>query len=324
MAVAAVYKLYDSPATPNPAGGRIRKSLVAYLSFVFLYFGFIVLSQGFTYSREFHLFFLLCVLIAIGINSILYSSTLSFFAIRGRLSRNVLLVGAGTDGRKFMKATEAPVSGYKVIGVFDDDERKARQLNGLYLGKVSELGEWLKKKDKFLKVDEIVVALPPVKMDVIQEVIGAAERNFLNVKLIPPLRNLYPGLSFRLEHLDGIPLMVRREDKMSYLHNRIVKRIMDIVISLLALVIVFPFLYIISLILIKFSSPGPVFFKQKRKGYRGDVFTCYKFRTMKVVPQEVADELQATPDDPRKTKVGDFYRRKNLDEFPQFINVLKG
>jgi len=324
VAVAAVYKLYDSPTVPNPAGGRIRKSLMAYLSFVFLYFGFIVLSQGFSYSREFHLFFLLCVLVVVGFNSVLYSSALSFFAIRGRLSRSVLLVGAGVDGRRFIKATEAPVSGYKVVGVFDDDEKKAVHLNGLYLGKVSHMAEWLRGRDKSLKVDEIVVALPPAKMGVIQEVIRTAESHFLGVKLIPPLRNLYPGLSYRLEHLDGVPLMVRREDRMSYLHNRVLKRVLDIIVSLIALVFVFPFLYIASLVLIKLSSPGPVFFKQRRKGYRGDVFTCYKFRTMKVVPQELADEIQATPDDPRKTKVGDFYRRKNLDEFPQFINVLKG
>jgi FlaA1/EpsC-like NDP-sugar epimerase len=92
-----------------------------------------------------------------------------------------LLVGAGVDGRRFIKATEAPVSGYRVVGVFDDDEKKAVHLNGLYLGKVSRIAEWLKGKDKSLKVDEIVVALPPTKMDVIQEIIRAAEGHFLQI-----------------------------------------------------------------------------------------------------------------------------------------------
>lgn len=74
--------------------------------------------------------------------------------------------------------------------------------------------------------------------------------------------------------------------------------------------------------MIKLSSPGPILFKQKRTGLYGQDFRCYKFRTMKVNAQ--ADSLQAVKGDPRKTKVGDFLRRTNLDEFPQFINVLRG
>ena len=84
----------------------------------------------------------------------------------------------------------------------------------------------------------------------------------------------------------------------------------------------FPFIYLFVAIVIKITSPGPVFFKQKRNGINGKEFYCYKFRSMKV--NALADTLQATEHDPRKTKFGDFMRKTNIDELPQFINVLKG
>lgn len=100
------------------------------------------------------------------------------------------------------------------------------------------------------------------------------------------------------------------------------KRIFDIMASLLFLCTLFPFLYIIIGMVIKADSPGPILFKQQRHGKDGRVFTCLKFRTMKL--NEEADTLQATGHDGRITKFGNFLRKTSLDELPQFINVLKG
>ena len=94
------------------------------------------------------------------------------------------------------------------------------------------------------------------------------------------------------------------------------------VFSSLFLVTVFPFVYLIVGSIIKLTSPGPVFFKQMRTGLNGVDFVCYKFRSMKV--NDEADSKQATADDPRKTRFGNFLRRSNIDELPQFINVFKG
>ena len=109
---------------------------------------------------------------------------------------------------------------------------------------------------------------------------------------------------------------------MQHLHNRLIKRLFDIVVSLIAIVIVSATILIPIIIAIKLSSKGPILFKQKRTGYRGREFVCLKFRTMKVNAD--ADTRQATKDDPRKTKVGDFLRKTSLDELPQFLNVLYG
>ena len=96
----------------------------------------------------------------------------------------------------------------------------------------------------------------------------------------------------------------------------------DVICSSVFLCTLFPFIYLIVAIITKLTSPGPVFFRQKRNGLNGEEFYCYKFRSMKVNAQ--SDTLQATEHDPRKTKFGDFLRRSSIDELPQFLNVLKG
>jgi putative colanic acid biosynthesis UDP-glucose lipid carrier transferase len=102
--------------------------------------------------------------------------------------------------------------------------------------------------------------------------------------------------------------------------NAAAKRFFDLLFSSLFLIVFFPFIYLIVGIAIKLSSPGPVFFVQKRMGKDGKVFCCYKFRSMQVNP----DTRQATANDPRTTRIGRFLRRTNLDELPQFINVFRG
>ncbi|MES1159977.1 MAG: sugar transferase, partial [Bacteroidota bacterium] len=101
-----------------------------------------------------------------------------------------------------------------------------------------------------------------------------------------------------------------------------VKRGMDLTIALLISVLIFPWLFPIIILLIKLDSKGPAFFKQKRIGFLGETFSCYKFRTMYV--NDAADTRQAVKNDPRVTRIGKFLRNTGLDELPQFINVLLG
>ena len=104
--------------------------------------------------------------------------------------------------------------------------------------------------------------------------------------------------------------------------NRFIKRMFDICFSLLFLCTLFPFIYVVVAVISKLTMPGPVFFRQERTGYDGKNFWCYKFRSMKVNVN--ADTLQATKNDPRVTRFGAFLRHSNVDELPQFFNVLRG
>lgn len=105
-------------------------------------------------------------------------------------------------------------------------------------------------------------------------------------------------------------------------YNRIVKRTFDLMISIIVLCTLFPFILLTVGLIIKLTSPGPIFFIQKRTGKDGKDFWCYKFRSMKV--NKDADEVQATADDPRKTPFGNFIRNTSIDEIPQIINVFLG
>jgi len=125
-----------------------------------------------------------------------------------------------------------------------------------------------------------------------------------------------------LEIMESIPLLSIRTEPLQSPYNRIMKRAFDIVFSVLVLIFCFPPLFIIVGFLIKVSSRGPILFKQKRTGQYGQIFECYKFRTMTI--NKEADSKQAEKDDPRTTKIGSFLRRTNLDEFPQFVNVIMG
>ncbi|MCD8293177.1 MAG: exopolysaccharide biosynthesis polyprenyl glycosylphosphotransferase, partial [Prevotellaceae bacterium] len=138
---------------------------------------------------------------------------------------------------------------------------------------------------------------------------------------VPDVRN-YLKRQMHFEMMGNTPIMSIRQEPLAQMENRIVKRAFDLLFSLTFLCTLFPFLYIGIGIAIKCSSPGPIFFKQKRSGKEGKEFWCYKFRSMRINDQ--SDTLQATKNDCRKTRVGDFLRRSNMDELPQFINVLRG
>ena len=152
-------------------------------------------------------------------------------------------------------------------------------------------------------------------------IIDYCEGNLIRFYSVPNMRN-YLKRNMVMETFDDVVVLAIRREPLSSPGKRFVKRLFDIVVSGLFLCTIYPFIYIAVGIAIKFSSPGPIYFKQKRNGLDGKVFECIKFRSMKVNAQ--SDTLQATKDDPRKTKVGNFLRKTNLDELPQFINVFKG
>ena len=122
--------------------------------------------------------------------------------------------------------------------------------------------------------------------------------------------------------VNSMPVLTLRQEPLGRGLNRAVKRMFDIVFAGVFVVTCFWWIALIVAAITKITMPGPVFFKQKRNGLRGREFYCLKFRSMRV--NKDADTVQATADDPRKTKWGDIMRRTNIDELPQFLNVLEG
>ena len=183
-------------------------------------------------------------------------------------------------------------------------------------GKLSDIEGFIKENN----VDELYCALPSEE-DNVGNLAKIADNYDVAFYYVPMISG-FMTTTFDLTSFGNIPVLVYRPNPLRHLHNRLLKRFFDIVVSLVAIGVAACTILIPVVIAIKVSSKGPVLFKQKRTGYKGREFTCLKFRTMKV--NQEADTMQATKDDPRKTRVGDFLRRTSIDEIPQFLNVLAG
>jgi putative colanic acid biosynthesis UDP-glucose lipid carrier transferase len=236
---------------------------------------------------------------------------------KGYNAKNIIIVGAGKNGLELYNVINRDLGyGFNVLGFFDDNTI----LKGVipnYLGKIKEIENYVGKNE----IDEIYCTIPGANSEKISELMNFAEKNMIRFYIIP---DFYRDIkkTMVLSMMEYVPLLTIRTEPLQSPYNRFMKRIFDIFFSLMVLIFIFPFLYIIAGFLIKSSSKGPILFRQKRTGIYGKVFNCYKFRTMRM--NEDADVVQAIKDDPRTTKIGSFLRRTNLDEFPQFINVLMG
>jgi putative colanic acid biosynthesis UDP-glucose lipid carrier transferase len=236
---------------------------------------------------------------------------------KGYNSKNIIIAGAGKNGIELYRVLKIDLSyGFNVLGFFDENEQ-LKDILPNYLGRIDDLEAFVLEHE----VDEIYCTIPGTNSEKISGLLSFAEKNMIRFYIIP---EFYRDVkkSMILDMMESIPLLSIRNEPLQSAYNRAIKRAFDIVFSVLVLVICYLPLYFIAGALIKLSSPGPVLFKQKRTGIYGKVFECYKFRTMKM--NEDADYVQAVKDDPRTTKIGSFLRRTNLDEFPQFVNVLIG
>ena len=214
-----------------------------------------------------------------------------------------------------------PFNGYNIIGFFDDNNDKL--INQNTEQQINKLG---KNKDiiKYIEghhVDEIYIGLTPSEISWFKELIELCDKKMIRIYYVPDI--IYKEFkNSRMKEFGDIYILQQYNEPLYDLRNRIMKRIFDICFSLTFLCTLFPIILLIVAIISKITMPGPLFFKQKRTGYDGKDFYCYKFRSMKI--NKEADTLQAVKDDPRVKKWGHFIRHTNIDELPQFINVLKG
>ncbi len=238
---------------------------------------------------------------------------------RGRNQCNVVYLGSTLNMQELYDEMAMRVAtGYKVIGYFDDKPNPVFSKKCKYLGDNSKALEYIKSHN----IDRVYSGLPSIfGRDVIVPVINYCESHLIRFYSIPNLRN-YFHRRVTLEMFSNVPMLSIHSEPLEIAINRVIKRTFDLVFSLLFLSTAFPFIYIIVGTITKITSPGPIFFKQKRHGLDGKEFWCYKFRSMRV--NNDSDRVQATEHDPRKTKFGDLLRRTSVDELPQFINVLMG
>ncbi|MBD5367107.1 MAG: undecaprenyl-phosphate glucose phosphotransferase [Bacteroides sp.] len=235
---------------------------------------------------------------------------------RGRNYVDVIIIGHDEHARRIAdELLRDPGYGFKIHGYFDNDE-PGRYGNGRYLGTIDrDLPAYLEKHH----IDEIYYTLSGSEAQ-LNAVLRVADEQMVTFYFVPRLSRSV-ARTFHLRRLGSIPVLAAHNNPLDNNINRALKRTFDIVFAG-TFMLVSPLIFTPIAIAIKMTSPGPVFFKQLRTGYKGQEFLCWKFRTMRV--NNDSDSRQATADDPRKTRLGDFLRRTSLDELPQFINVLRG
>jgi Undecaprenyl-phosphate glucose phosphotransferase len=254
-------------------------------------------------------------------SALLACRRLSWAGIRALRSQGynqarAVIVGTGRVGRKTASALRhASFMGIRNLGYIEDQpNRWTSDLD--VLGTIADLPQLVQK----YQVDHVFIALPLSRYHEARRVFDILSRSLVEVRLVVDVPAL-GGLSLTTTNLDGLPVIGLRESPHFGL-NVVVKRAMDVILSLVGLVVLSPVMLIIAA-LVKLTSPGPIFYRQERCGLNGKPFPMLKFRSMR----EDAEKSGAgwtTKDDPRRTAFGAFLRRTNLDELPQLVNVLRG
>jgi putative colanic acid biosynthesis UDP-glucose lipid carrier transferase len=246
---------------------------------------------------------------------------LAHLRVRGWNTKRIAIIGAGVLGQRIAKTLQgSTMLGYNPVAFYDDDPNKAGRLaEGVPV--VGAIEELLSSRGLQNRYDEIYIALPMRAEYRIKEILNALADSSITVKFIPDFFS-FDLLHSHLIDLGGIPIISVYDSPLNSAANAMLKRLEDVVISTLIVILISPLLLAIA-IAIKTTSKGPVIFKQRRYGIYGEEITVLKFRSMTVC-DDGAEIAQAKKNDARITKVGAFLRRTSLDELPQFFNVIGG
>jgi putative colanic acid biosysnthesis UDP-glucose lipid carrier transferase len=294
----------------------IKKTIKAFiifatgiLTFVFLY--------HYPYSRLFILinftgFFLFLMITRITMIGVFYSMNKTSGS-----SKRIVVVGYNEVAKKFVERFSVTRKDFRVDGYFEDAGQISELSKLPIIGNINECIDYAISHN----IHEIYSTISPEKNENIYEMAKQAEKSFIRFKFIPDFK-LYVNRETYIEYQDNFPILSLRPEPLEEVGNSIKKRIFDIIFSLIVIIFLLSWLIPILAILIKLSSRGNVFFKQVRSGKNNVQFTCYKLRTM--ARNNEAHTKQVTFNDSRITPLGRFFRKTNLDELPQFVNVLLG
>ena len=257
------------------------------------------------------------------ISRIILRFSLYFFRKKGLNQRHMVIVGSGELGQRIAaKIKVAAWTGLQITGFFSDIPNQQANSEDIAdipdLGKISEVVAYVDKNN----IDQVWIAMSLRHIDKIRNLIDELHTVAVDVRLIPDIFSLRL-LNHSISLVDGIPVINMSVTPMVGA-NKLVKWMEDKILSFIILILISPLMIIIALV-IKLTSSGPVFYKQERVSWNGKKFEMLKFRTMEVnVDEQMGGPVWGGSKDKKMTRVGSFLRKTSLDEFPQFINVLRG
>ncbi len=272
------------------------------------------------FSRQMiFIFWGVCICLETAVRNMM-RALMMFWWKKGYNLKYVLLIGYSGSAESYInKVLINPQWGYVIRGILDDNVERGTEYKGIkVLGTIDNLSLILPEN----KLDEIAITLPLGQYGRLKEIVGLCEKSGVHTKFIPDYAGVIPNRPYT-EDIQGLPVINIRRVPLNNTINSVVKRLVDIVGSAVGIVLASPIM-IVSAILIKATSDGPVIFSQERVGLHNKPFKMYKFRTM--IEQTEAEEAKGwtTKDDPRVTKIGRFLRRTSLDELPQLFNIFIG
>ncbi len=249
--------------------------------------------------------------------------------LKGKTTKNILIIADENSGAFIEKLINSKQWGYKVFAIATNSKKIIEKFSNEY--KIINEGEHIHKLIEEKSIDEIIYCKDNFDKTELKNIIYSCSEVGVNVQIQSDFFSLIASKS-HLNYFGEEPVLSISSTSTDYFALT-VKKMIDIIFSFLFIIIFFPFLLIIA-ILIKIDSKGPVFYKSKRVGLRGRIFTMYKFRTMRSDAEKLKKELEnlnevdgpvfKIKNDPRVTKIGKFLRKTSIDEFPQFFNVIKG
>jgi len=272
------------------------------------------------YSQAVFGIFVVANVLALNLGRWALRSYLEHLWAAGHNVRRVLVAGTGELGHVVAETLQAHRElGYRVVGFLGPDQ--PAQTSAPLLGNFDEVRDVLARE----RIDQLYVALPLEEHARLAELLRAVAGECVDIKVVPDLIQ-YATIKAGLEDLDGIPIISLNEVPLRG-WNSMVKRLMDVALGLgllLLLTAALPVLPVLALLIKWKGGRGPVFYRQERMSLDGRTFLMFKFRSMNDDAEKESGPVWASAEDPRRTVVGTFLRRFNLDELPQLINVVKG
>ncbi|WP_324726082.1 sugar transferase [Actomonas aquatica] len=247
---------------------------------------------------------------------------LSNSEIRRRLTQRVVIIGWSAEAERLVEAIDRDSNHpYEVVGVIAVDEKTAnnpRQLLGeRLLGEIDQLESLLQHHE----VDIAVLADLDLPKHRVVGLMALCERLYVSLKIVPSFFQVFVS-NLRMQTISGVPILGVEELPIAKFYNQLIKRSVDLIGGIVGLLGSLPVILVLTLI-IRRESPGPVIYRQTRTGLHGRPFTIYKLRSMRLDAEKDGAQW-AQAGDPRRLRIGAFMREWNLDELPQFWNVLKG
>jgi len=232
--------------------------------------------------------------------------------ITGSNYRNVVIIGFTTESIRLKELFEERNDyGYRFLGYFSNKKKKAEILGDI---------DYLKTFVIDNQVNEIYCTLDEMTNDQLADIVRFSDENKIEIKFIPGAKEIF-SKNLKINYYEMFPVLTMQKTVLHDPTIKLVKRIFDIVFSLIIIVFILSWVIPLLSLLIKLESKGPIFFKQGRPGLDEKEFFCYKFRSMKL---NETTEKEASKNDPRVTKIGRIIRKTSVDELPQFINVFLG